>query len=76
MRRPIENADKLIHFVAGLLVSISALYVQQLVALLLVCCVAVGKEIYDYFHPNHTPCALDAIVTICGGIFGLMLISR
>ncbi len=75
MKQTIENTDKLIHFIAGMIVSISVIYVPQLVAMIMICCAAIGKEVYDYFHPGHIPCALDAIVTICGGMFGLMLIS-
>lgn len=29
---------------------------------------AVGKEIYDYYHPNHTCDVWDAIATIVGAI--------
>ena len=34
---------------------------------------AITKEIYDYFHPNHTPDWKDAVATILGGLLGYII---
>jgi hypothetical protein len=34
---------------------------------------AVGKEVYDWFHRDrHTPDVWDAVVTVIGGVVGLI----
>lgn len=75
MKRTIENYDKIIHFVAGAIVTMLSVVMPAFCALMLCIVVAAAKEIYDYFHPNHTPCYMDFIVTVCGGMFGLMLVQ-
>ena len=34
---------------------------------------AITKEIYDYFHPNHTADWKDAVATILGGLLGYII---
>ncbi len=74
MKRPIENYDKLIHFAGGFIVAsvITPLF-GVLAALGVVTFLALGKEVYDYFHENHAPCGLDFIVTVCGGMFAAQI---
>ena len=59
----IQNYDKIAHFVVGAIVALCPIY-----PMLAVLVVAFGKEIYDYYHPNHTCDGLDAIATIVGGL--------
>jgi hypothetical protein len=59
----VQNWDKLYHLVFGAIAALSPWY--PMTAILIV---AFGKEVYDYFHPNHTPDAADAIATIVGGL--------
>ena len=71
--------DKLGHFIAGVNIAATVdilmmftgldfdmhLYVSVLAAIT----VGIGKEIYDYLHPEtHCVEALDAIATIAGGL--------
>ena len=59
--------DKMGHMIAGVLVFLLALLlgVTIWIAMGVVLAVAVGKEIYDYFHPKiHTADPLDAIATV------------
>ena len=72
IKQQIENYDKGIHFIGGFLVGLISLVCPVWLALLAVLGLAVGKEIFDYFHPEHTPCALDAICTVVGGMFAVM----
>ena len=34
---------------------------------------AIAKEIYDYYHPNHTADWKDAVATILGGLLGYVI---
>ena len=66
-----ENYDKFQHFVLGALVALCPVY--PVVAVLIV---AVGKEVYDHFHPDkHTCDAMDAIATIVGGLTMLQFLN-
>ena len=66
-----ENYDKAWHFVFGAVAALSPLY--PLVAILLV---AIGKEVYDFFHKDkHTCDAMDAIATIVGGLTMLQFLQ-
>ena len=61
-------ADKVFHFAGGvILFAIGQLFGYGLV---LAISVALAKEIYDYYHPNHTPDIKDALATILGGLLG------
>jgi hypothetical protein len=57
--------DKQKHAIIGVLVGLSSFYFPGAWVFIVGCIVAVGKEIYDYYHPlNHTPDVSDALVTI------------
>jgi len=58
--------DKLGHTLAGLVMfNFALLFLNVVTSLILVVIVAMGKEIYDYFHRDkHTPDFLDFIATI------------
>lgn len=71
--------DKLIHFLGGFLVAgIFALLGYPLPGLAVGAAVAIGKEIYDYYHPPHQCEALDAVATFAGAFlaFSLTLIKE
>jgi len=64
----IKEQDKLYHFIGG---AITTLVVGALsfiwLGLLAGIFVAVGKEVYDYFHPEgHTVDGMDFIATMVG----------
>ena len=61
-------ADKVSHFAGGVvLFAIGQLFG---IGLILAVAGAVAKEIYDYYHPNHTPDIKDAVATVLGGLLG------
>lgn len=71
LQSAIQNFDKAEHFILGALVALCPIY--PLIAVIIV---AVGKEIYDHFHPDvHTCDAMDAIATIVGGLTMLQLLG-
>ena len=72
---PLRNvpADKQGHFIVGLLAYMVFHFISVGVALIVVAVMAVGKEIYDWFHRNrHTPDLWDAVATMAGGVAGLV----
>ena len=72
---PLRNvpADKQGHFIVGLLAYMAFHFISVGVALIVVAAMAVGKEIYDWFHRNrHTPDLWDAVATMAGGVAGLV----
>lgn len=64
-------SDKVAHFVGGVVL----FFIGQFwgYGLALAAIGAVGKEIYDHFHPNHTADWKDALATILGGVFGYVI---
>lgn len=58
--------DKLLHFIAGIIIYQSTVWFAGYYALLIVLIAAIGKEIYDHFC-NGTVDAYDIIATILGG---------
>lgn len=62
-------ADKLAHFAGGAVLASAGLMVGLPVWLVtyLLIVIALGKEAYDYFHPDHTPDVFDALATMLGG---------
>lgn len=63
--------DKVYHFVGGII--LFAIGQQVGYGLALAVLGAVTKEIYDYYHPNHTADVNDALATILGGCLGYAL---
>lgn len=71
--------DKCIHFIGGALVCfIAYMAFGVIAACVATIAAALGKELYDYIHPEkHTADPWDAIVTICGGasVFLILLVA-
>lgn len=66
-------ADKQAHFIVGLLAYMVFHFVGIGVALVVVAAMAIGKEIYDWFHRDrHTPDVWDAVATMVGGVAGFI----
>lgn len=64
-------ADKQGHFIIGLIAYMAFHFVSVMVGLILVAVLAIGKEIYDWFHRDrHTPDVWDAVATMAGGVAG------
>lgn len=69
--------DKIKHFGVGLVIAIIGLLLgySYITVLTLFTIPAIGKEVYDYFHPEKHTCEfLDALATFLGGL--LILISN
>ena len=65
--------DKQGHFIAGVLAYAIIHFFSPFLALSVVLLMAIGKEVYDYYHKeNHTPELMDAIATILGGVVGFL----
>lgn len=57
--------DKQKHAYIGALIGLSSFWLPGAPVFIFGCIIAIGKEIYDYYHPlNHTPDVADALVTI------------
>ena len=59
--------DKLLHFVAGVLVYALTAWILGVYALIAVVIVAIGKEVYDS-HYGGTVDVYDALATMAGGL--------
>jgi predicted PurR-regulated permease PerM len=65
--------DKALHFIVGVLIYAIAHFISPVVGMAAVVVAAVGKEVYDWFHRDrHTPDVWDAVVTVIGGVVGLI----
>lgn len=62
--------DKAYHLIAGLIIFAGVHFVNNFLALVIVCVVAVAKEIYDKISKTGTPEYADILYTILGGILG------
>ena len=74
---PLPPYDKCLHFLAGQLAALLTLALGLPWSCGLVLALAVGKEVYDFYHPAaHTCDVLDALATLCGGlpVWGLALV--
>jgi hypothetical protein len=61
--------DKWIHFGVGTYTYVFlGLFISNLLAMVIVICIAIGKEIYDSTKDNHTSDYMDAIATSSGAI--------
>lgn len=76
MKLPMLPHDKANHFIYGLIIfGLFKIILGPLVGIILCSLFGVGKEIYDYLHKDiHTPDIYDAIVTISGGLIGLLIL--
>lgn len=70
----LRQEDKILHYLSGYFLGLFALVVAYLVdvpyylALSPVVVAAIGKEVYDHFHPeSHMVEAADCVSTILGG---------
>lgn len=65
--------DKALHFIVGVLIYAVAHFISPVVGMVAVTIAAVGKEVYDYANRDrHTPDVWDAVVTVIGGVAGLI----
>ena len=66
-------SDKVLHFVAGVVVSAFASYLfGAMTGLVLALAVGAGKELHDYMRPEtNTPDVWDFIATAAGAIVGV-----
>jgi hypothetical protein len=72
-----KNLDKFYHFIAGMFVTliIGALSFAS-VGLFGGIAAAIGKELYDYAHPEqHTVDAIDFISTVVGVIVAYIILA-
>jgi hypothetical protein len=66
------DKDKQLHFYVGLAIGAGAFIIAPQICFTLGCAIAIGKEVYDYFHPkNHTSDVTDALCTIAGVSIGI-----
>ena len=62
------DKDKMLHAAVGVMVGVLGIKFLGALAFPVLLAVAVGKEVYDYFHPaKHTSDVADALVTIGAG---------
>ena len=70
-----KQQDKQGHFIIGFALGLFAVILNPFLTLLIIIIGGVGKEVYDYYHPDNHSCELaDCLATICGGIFSAALI--
>ena len=65
-------SDKVLHFIAGAIVSVFASYLfGAMTGFLVALAVGAGKELHDYLRPEtNTPDVLDFIATVLGAVVG------
>lgn len=68
--------DKQLHLIVGFICgSLITFFSNIHLAISIGVIVAIGKEVYDHYHPkNHTAEVLDVLTTIIGAIVGSALI--
>lgn len=79
---PLIEQDKANHFIYGILIyymfklaasivfgAVTGILVGSIIGVI----AAIGKEIYDRRHPNHTPDWKDAVWTIAGVVLGIII---
>jgi hypothetical protein len=69
--------DKLLHFIVGVAIALSGLFIRlnPKMVLGLVAFAGLGKEIRDYFHPKGCADFYDALATFLGGLAVILLIK-
>jgi len=61
--------DKQLHIGSGMALALVTIWFGFWVSLAVVLCAAVGKEAYDYLHPDkHTCDVWDAVATVAGAL--------
>ena len=66
--------DKLFHFLVGAVIGFAVtLLLGWVLACVVVIIAAIGKEVYDKYHPNHTVDIYDAVATLLGGGFVILV---
>ena len=66
---PVLAHDKANHFVYGAFIaSIGIVLFGTLIGMALCVILAVLKEVYDHWHPNHQADLFDAVWTVLGGL--------
>lgn len=66
--------DKLLHFIAGVVVySIALTFIGPANAFLMSVLIGLLKEIVDLFNPDSTPDVYDFTATALGGISGFLI---
>ena len=66
--------DYMLHFFYGwLIVNILDMFFDQKTYLIVIASIAIGKEVYDYFHPNHSFDLLDIVWTMLPLLFKIKL---
>jgi hypothetical protein len=74
MKLPMLEHDKANHFIYGLIIfGLFKVILGPIVGIIVCILFGIGKEIYDHFHIDHTPDIYDAIITIAGGVIGLLI---
>lgn len=68
------NIDKLYHFIAGFIITLLIGYYIPILGLVTGLVVAMLKEVYDYYKPNHTCDANDFIATVLGTTVAIIII--
>ena len=65
-------SDKVLHFIAGAIVSVFASYLfGAMTGFLIALAVGAGKELHDHLRPeNNTPDIWDFIATAVGAVIG------
>lgn len=61
--------DKQIHAAAGFAIALLTAWMGRWLSVALVLVAAVGKEAYDYLHPDKHTCDIwDAVATVTGAV--------
>lgn len=65
-------SDKVLHFIAGAIVSVFASYLfGAMTGFLIALAVGAGKELHDYMRQEtNTPDMLDFVATVLGAVVG------
>jgi hypothetical protein len=70
------DRDKQKHAIIGALLGLTCIWFPNSYVYLIGCLIAIGKEVYDYYHPaKHTPDVSDALVTIGALSLSIVLIN-
>jgi VanZ family protein len=68
--------DKANHLIYGLLIFIivNLTFGNPLLSMIICTLIAILKEVYDHYHPDHNWSTSDILYTVMGGLLGLTLI--
>lgn len=69
------HQDKVLHFIAGLIVGAISMYFVDVWSILAVLSVAVGKEVYDKFIKGTYMDLYDVLATVAGGWIAIALVG-